>query len=104
MSVLSLRMVFPLFLFRSNVIFSLEFHSLLSSSHESGWFRMRIPDVYYDLFTNAEIANHIHCFCAAKKLAQAMGDEERLYVDQTTNNGLSKVYMCPATYSDTVAV
>lgn len=65
---------------------------------------MKIPEVYYDLFTNAEIANHIHCFCAAKKLAQAMGDEEHLYVDQTTNNGLTKLFMCPATYHDSVEV
>lgn len=65
---------------------------------------MRIPEVYYELFDNQEIANHIHCFCAAKKLAQAMGEEEHLYVDQTTNDGLSKLFMCPATYSDSVAV
>jgi hypothetical protein len=65
---------------------------------------MRIPESYFDFFTNEEIANHIHCFCAAKKLAQAMGDDEHLYVDQTTNNGLSKLFMCPATYADSVNV
>lgn len=65
---------------------------------------MCIPDVYFELFTNEEIARHIHCLCAAKKLAQAMGDEEHLYVDQTTNDGFSKLYMCPATYTDSVAV
>lgn len=48
---------------------------------------------------------HIHCFMAAKKLAQAMGkDEEFLYAKKQSDDGTETIYLCPATYQDSVKV
>lgn len=69
------------------------------------WFRMEIPSIYYHSFDIKTIASHIHCFMAAKKLAQALGsDEHNLFARKKSNNGKEIVYMCPATYADSVKV
>lgn len=63
---------------------------------------MGIPKPYFEMFDAEVIASHVHSFMAAKKLAQAMGKEESIYVTTEGPNGT--VYMCPATYLDSVNV
>lgn len=42
---------------------------------------------------------------AAKKLAQAMGkDEEMLFAKKQSDDGTEVIYICPATYQDSVKV
>lgn len=71
---------------------------------EVDWFfRMGIPSTYFEMFDASIIAQHVHSFMAAKKLAQAMGKEEAIYVTTDCgSNGI--VFMCPATYLDSVTV
>jgi len=69
------------------------------------WFRMEIPAIYYSSFDIKSIASHIHCFMAAKKLSQAMGNtEQAMFAKMESNKGMECVYMCPATYADSVKV
>lgn len=73
-----------------------------------GWFNMNIPREYYDSFNNDQIAHHIHCFMAAKKLGQAMNHDEFVYVDNITHNAdripVKRFLLCPATFVDSVQV
>jgi len=70
---------------------------------EVDWFfRMGIPHPYFEMFESAVIANHIHCFMAAKKLAQAMGRAEQINVQTETEVG--SLFLCPATYRDSINV
>jgi len=70
---------------------------------EVDWFfRMGIPPVYFEMFEAPVIANHIHCLMAAKKLAQAMARPEAIYVHTETDS--EYLFMCPATYNDSVTV
>lgn len=59
-------------------------------------------------FTTKELTDnfrHIHCFIAAKKLAQTMGkDEELLFAKKQSDDGTETIFMCPATYHDSVKV
>jgi len=70
---------------------------------EVDWFyRMGIPPVYYEMFNGHQIANHIHCLMAAKKVAQAMGTPEKIYVHTETED--HQFWLVPASYADSVVV
>lgn len=59
---------------------------------------MKVPQVYYHLFDVPTIANHIHCFMAAKELAEALGTPEHIYVSKVSADRKTRIFMCPATY------
>jgi len=67
------------------------------------WFRMQISEEYYSLPAE-ELASHIHCFMAAKKLAKAIGDEALLFSKKESSDKRECVYLCPFTYMDSVKV
>eukprot|EP01128_Nolandella_sp_AFSM9_P001038 TRINITY_DN1114_c0_g1_i1.p1 TRINITY_DN1114_c0_g1~~TRINITY_DN1114_c0_g1_i1.p1 ORF type:complete len:1427 (+),score=326.26 TRINITY_DN1114_c0_g1_i1:428-4282(+) len=70
---------------------------------EVDWFfRMGLPQVYFDMFTSDIISNHIHCVMAAKKVALTMDKPEDIYVHIEKEN--RHYFFVPATWKDSVEV
>lgn len=89
-----------------NVFQSIVAEGVFNAKHiyqEVDWFyRMGVPEVYYEMFNGVQIANHLHSLIAAKKVAQAMGKPEEVFVH--TENEDHQFWLVPATYAHSVQV
>ena len=67
--------------------------------HEVEWFySLGLQKYYFERFSSKEIANHIHAFIAAKKVAATTGrpEEIMLNIESVGRDGsVSWLYMCP---------
>jgi len=67
--------------------------------HEVEWFySLGLQKYYFERFSTKEIANHIHAFIAAKKVAATTGRAEEIQLSIESENkdgGASWLYMCP---------
>lgn len=76
--------------------------------HEVEWFySLGLQRYYFERFSAKEIANHIHAFMAAKKVAATTGraEEIMLNIESTTKEGGSSfLYMCPIDHARMVEV
>jgi glutamate dehydrogenase len=76
--------------------------------NEVEWFySLGLQKYYFERFSSKEIANHIHAFIAAKKVAATTGrpEEIMLNIESTTRDGgQSFLYMCPIDHARMVDV
>ena len=76
--------------------------------HEVDWFyNLGLQKYYLERFAASEIANHIHAFMAAKKVAATTGRPEdiQLSIESTSVDGSpSWLYMCPIEHDRQVEV
>lgn len=76
--------------------------------HEVEWFySLGIQKYYYERFSPKEIANHVHAFIAAKKVAATTGKPEDIMLNiesQAKDGNRSWLYMCPIQHDRMVEV
>ena len=76
--------------------------------HEVDWFyNLGLQKYYLDRFASSEIANHIHAFIAAKKVAATTGKPEDIQLSiesQSVDGSPSWLYMCPIEHDRQVEV
>lgn len=76
--------------------------------HEVEWFySLGLQKYYFERFSSKEIANHIHAFIAAKKVAATTGrpEEIMLNIESAGKDGsVSWLYMCPIDHARQVEV
>lgn len=76
--------------------------------NEVEWFySLGLQKYYFERFNSKEIANHIHAFIAAKKVAATTGRPEEIMLNlesTTKDGGASFLYMCPIDHAKMVDV
>ena len=76
--------------------------------HEVDWFyNLGLQKYYFERFAASEIANHIHAFIAAKKVAATTGRSEEIQLSiasQSVDGSPVWLYMCPMEHERQVEV
>eukprot|EP01130_Rhizamoeba_saxonica_P012440 TRINITY_DN5247_c0_g1_i1.p1 TRINITY_DN5247_c0_g1~~TRINITY_DN5247_c0_g1_i1.p1 ORF type:complete len:1393 (-),score=361.44 TRINITY_DN5247_c0_g1_i1:42-4220(-) len=67
------------------------------------WFYdLEMSEIYFERFSSEDIAKHIHSLIAAKKLAQARGTPDDIFISMEEEGGA--FYVCPGTYHKSLEI